>query len=101
MVKCLPEFKYFTVFLKNKSIIFIIRRSKVTDYAALSDNWSLHPIFGIFESGHYKQVVLYFIALLALFRLIYSCIYTGTHTFYYMPILCKRGAYKRNMSRDM
>ena len=26
----------FTVFLKNKNIIFKIRRSKVTDYAALS-----------------------------------------------------------------
>ena len=37
MVKCLPEFEYFTVFLKNKNIIFKIRRSKVTDYAALSD----------------------------------------------------------------
>ena len=34
MVKCLPEFEYFTVFLKNKNI-FLIRRSKVTDYAAL------------------------------------------------------------------
>ena len=36
MVKCLPEFEYFTVFLKNKNIIFKIRRSKVTDYAALT-----------------------------------------------------------------
>ena len=36
MVKCLPEFEYFTVFLKNKNIIFKIRISKVTDYAALS-----------------------------------------------------------------
>ena len=35
MVKCLPEFEYFTVFLKNKNIIFKSRRSKVTDYAAL------------------------------------------------------------------
>ena len=35
MVKSLPEFEYFTVFLKNKNIIFKIRRSKVTDYAAL------------------------------------------------------------------
>ena len=32
MVKCLPEFECFTVFLKKKSNI---RRSKVTDYAAL------------------------------------------------------------------
>ena len=36
MVKCLPEFEYFTVLLKNKNIIFKIRRSKVTDYAALN-----------------------------------------------------------------
>ena len=36
MVKCLPELEYFTVFLKNKNIIFKIRRSKVTDYAALN-----------------------------------------------------------------
>ena len=35
MVKCLPEFEYFIVFLKNENIIFKIRRSKVTDYAAL------------------------------------------------------------------
>ena len=37
MVKYLPEFEYFTVFLKNKNIIFKIRRSKVTDYAALKE----------------------------------------------------------------
>ena len=36
MVKYLPEFEYFTVFLKYKNIIFKIRRSKVTDYAALT-----------------------------------------------------------------
>ena len=34
MVKCLPEFEYLYVFLKNKTISKI-RRSKVTDYAAL------------------------------------------------------------------
>ena len=34
MVKCLPEFEYFTVFLKKKNISKI-RRSKVADYAAL------------------------------------------------------------------
>ena len=37
MVKC------FTVFLKNKNIIFKIRRSKVTDYAGLSDPWLRTP----------------------------------------------------------
>ena len=36
MVNCLPEFEYFTVFLKNRNFISKIRRSKVTDYAALS-----------------------------------------------------------------
>ena len=35
MVKCLPEFEYFTVFLKNRNFISKIRISKVTDYAAL------------------------------------------------------------------
>ena len=35
MVKCLPEFEYFTVFLKNRNFISKIRRSKVTVYAAL------------------------------------------------------------------
>ena len=37
MVKCLSEFKYFTVLLKNRKFISKIRRSKVTDYAALSE----------------------------------------------------------------
>ena len=36
MVKCLPEFEYFYCVLKNKNIIFKIRRSKVTDYVALN-----------------------------------------------------------------
>ena len=37
MVKCLPEFEYFYCVLENKNILFKIRRSKVTDYAALSE----------------------------------------------------------------
>ena len=41
MVKCLPEFEYFYAFLKNKNIIFKIRRSKVTDYAALKIKTSI------------------------------------------------------------
>ena len=36
MVKCYLNLSIFTVFLKNKNIIFKIRRSKVTDYAALN-----------------------------------------------------------------
>ena len=39
MVNCLPEFEYFTVFLKNKNNIFKIRRSNVTDFAALKDDY--------------------------------------------------------------
>ena len=42
------------MFLKNKNIIFKIRRSKVTDYAPLSicdvtgnESWSLHYIFAV------------------------------------------------------
>ena len=38
MVKCLPEFQYFDCILeKLKKNIFNIKRSKVTDYAALRD----------------------------------------------------------------
>ena len=47
------------MFLKNKNIIFKIRRLKVTDYAALSDNLSSKPIFGLFESGCFTQALLY------------------------------------------
>ena len=36
LVKCIPEFEFFTVFLKNRNIISKIKISKVTDdYAAL------------------------------------------------------------------
>ena len=37
MVKCLPEFEFFAVFLKNRNFISKIKRSKVTDYAALNN----------------------------------------------------------------
>ena len=36
MVKCLPEFEYLCCVLENRNIISKIRRSKVTDYAALN-----------------------------------------------------------------
>ena len=36
LVKYIPDFWFFAVFLKNRNIISIIKRSKVTDYAALS-----------------------------------------------------------------
>ena len=35
MVKCLPDLSIFTEFLKNRNFIPKIKRSKVTDYAAL------------------------------------------------------------------
>ena len=35
LVKCIPEFYFFTVFLKNRNISSKIKRSKATDYAAL------------------------------------------------------------------
>ena len=38
MVKCLPEFEYFHYILENRNFISKIRRSKVTDYAALINN---------------------------------------------------------------
>ena len=41
MVKYLPDLSIFTVFLKNRTFISKIRRSKVTDYAALNN----HPSF--------------------------------------------------------
>ena len=37
MVKCLPEFEHFTACLKNRNFISKIRRSKITDYAALNE----------------------------------------------------------------
>ena len=51
MVKCLPEFEYITVFLKNKNIIFKIRRPKVTDYAALSKPSNIHNIIDLFTDA--------------------------------------------------
>ena len=35
------------MFLKNKNIIFKIRRSKVTDYAALRSRYKMGDIFGV------------------------------------------------------
>ena len=50
MVKCSPEFEYFfTVFLKNRNCISKIRRSKVTDYAALNVlMYTIHNKFSYF-----------------------------------------------------
>ena len=53
MVKCLPEFEYFYCVLEKLNIIFKIRRSKVTDYAAL------RSLFCLFLSGRFTQVLLY------------------------------------------
>ena len=35
LLKYIPEFKLFVVFLKNRNIFSKIKKSKVTDYAAL------------------------------------------------------------------
>ena len=40
MVKSLREFEYFTVFLKNRNFTSKIKRSKITDYAALSADYN-------------------------------------------------------------
>ena len=49
MVKYLPDLSIFTVFLKTRKFISKIRRSKVTDYAALNHNYiissSIHFFF--------------------------------------------------------
>ena len=49
MVKCLPEFEYFYCVLEKKNIIFKIRRSKVTDYAALKSKPVKHWIRVLLE----------------------------------------------------
>ena len=46
MVKCLPEFEYFTVFLEKINFISKIKRSQVTDYAALKF-YNLGPVFSV------------------------------------------------------
>ena len=54
MVKCLPEFEYFywQAFLKDENIIFKIRRSKVTDYAAL-----MKPLSHRLITSYYSHAV--------------------------------------------
>ena len=66
MVKCLPEFEYFTVFLKNRNFIPKIKRSKVTDYAALKKNFYsvlllhlLKPLFSVFHGLQALSIFLF------------------------------------------
>ena len=59
MVKYIPEFEYFTVFLKNRNIIYKIRRSKVTDYAALSGWFTLYELISSQTSGSTVQFHFY------------------------------------------
>ena len=40
----IPEFYFFTVFLKNRKISSKIKRLKVTDYAALNNHWFLYKV---------------------------------------------------------
>ena len=49
MVKSLREFEYFTVILKNRNFTSKIKRSKVTDYAALMSNGRLMKVKSIAE----------------------------------------------------
>ena len=66
MVKCLPGLTYFTVFLKNKNIIFKFRRSKVTEYAALKisqmfqfcikEKFDVLRMFRFLVSSRYRRV---------------------------------------------
>ena len=49
MVDFLPAFAYFTLFLINRDFISKIRRSKVTDYAALIENGSLMKVKNILQ----------------------------------------------------
>ena len=48
MVKSIPILSFFTVFLKNRNIISKIKRSKVTDYAALNgiSDYSFRDLYG-------------------------------------------------------
>ena len=55
MVKCLHDFSYFTVFLKNRNISFKIKRSKVTDYAALKGVLEKNIIKKCFSSSRHVQ----------------------------------------------
>ena len=49
MIKFLPEFEdFFTVFLKNRNFISKIKRSKVTDYAALNGSLNREIVLGDF-----------------------------------------------------
>ena len=56
MVKCLPEFEYFTVFLKNRNFISKIRISKVTDYAGLTCKTARFPV-PLASHFHYRHVL--------------------------------------------
>ena len=65
----MPEFKYFTVFLKNRNIISKMKRSKVTDYAALSYHLSLSSLFCLFLSGRFTCFTVHSPKMLILIRL--------------------------------
>ena len=73
MVKCLPEFEYFYCVLKNKNIIFKIRRSKVTDYAALkidAESFRSLPIIVTITN-----TVIHSLALKQLYKINQACLY--------------------------
>ena len=68
MVNCLPEFEYFTVFLKNRNFISKLKRSKITDYAALKYNSLMFHTFKKVSNEHLVTfyVVVTFISLIHL-----------------------------------
>ena len=58
MVKCLPEFGYFYCVFEKSNFFFKIRRSKVTDYAAL--NISLINIWDLALGIYFYVVKLFY-----------------------------------------
>ena len=54
MVKCILEFEYFTVFLKNRNFISKIRISKVAYYAALNQSAQLQRLARILDFACHK-----------------------------------------------
>ena len=56
LVKCIPNFIYIIVFLKIRNIISKNRRSKVTDYAALSSHSKIDKTKVLKTNGSLMQV---------------------------------------------
>ena len=48
LVQYIPEFLFFAVFLKNRNILSKIKKSKVTDYAALTNKCVTKKVVHLF-----------------------------------------------------